>query len=77
MSAEITLFNQLGELPTQTLMDPFAMQTATFVAPRNCVARIYAKGADVAVTLKGQTWTVPSGMVERIGIRSGDTMTIA
>ena len=78
MAAEITLFKQSAtDRYAQVAAYPFASYTATFTPASKCVARVYASGAPVLLTVLGYTWTVPSGTVEYFGLSPNDQVTVA
>ena len=80
MAAEITLFDVVGsglDRKTQVPMKPFGSKTATFTPDRACVARVYANGAPVTLTIDTYAFTVPTGAVEYFGLEGLKAVTVA
>lgn len=80
MAAEITLFEFVGangDKRTQVAGKPYDSKTATFTPTRAGVARVYANGAAVALTVNSITWTVPSGTVEYFCLEANAAVTVA
>ncbi|ESQ82403.1 hypothetical protein AEAC466_17420 [Asticcacaulis sp. AC466] len=80
MAAEITLFEGIASAQNgepQVARNPFASKNATFTPDRPCLARILAKGGDVAVTLGSVTWTVVDGSWEYYWLDANKELGIA
>lgn len=78
MAAEITLFKQSAtDRYAQVAAYPFASYTTTFTPGSKCVARVYANGAPVVLTVRTIVFTVPSGTVEYFGLSDNDQVTVA
>lgn len=80
MSAEITLFRSIAAMQAgapQVVMDPVEAFNGDFTAPIEGVIRVYAKTADVLITMNNLSWTVPSGGVEYFGVRKDDEVGVA
>ena len=80
MSAEIVLGDVVGsglDRKTPVFQKPFASYTATFTPSRSCVARVYANGAPVVVTIDGFAMTVPAGAFDHFGVEGLKQVTIS
>ena len=81
MAAEITLFGgapvqngsvlQIARTPIQGNI------TTTFTPTQDAVARVYANGTAVVLTIRGISFTIPNGSVEYVGVTAGQQVTVA